>query len=282
MQKLVYSLFTLALLALALPATAQIRTPAASPAAKLVQDVGLNEITVEYSRPSAKGRTIFAADGLVPYGEVWRTGANQATKITFEDAATVGGKKVEAGSYAVLTKPMADKWEIMLFPYESGSWNSYTEKTPAVSFTTPAKSLPYQVETFTIDINNLTMDGATMEMMWDKTGVSFPITTDVNTKVMADIDRVMAGPSANDYYAAASYLHSVGKDLNRALEYVKKANSMGDPRFWMVRTEALIQADLGNKKEAIAAAKRSMELAQKAGNMDYVRMNEKSIKEWNK
>lgn len=245
--------------------------------------IGLTDVHVEYSRPGVKGRTIFAADGLVPYGEIWRTGANQATKITFSKKVTVAGEDVPAGSYAVLTKPMADQWEVMFFPYETGSWNSYVDKTPAVTVTAKTEQFPGKVENFTIIIDEYTMDGANLYMMWDQTMVALPIMTTAKEDVKASIERTMAGPSVNDYFNAASFLSDNG-DNKQALEYVKKANMMsGDaPKYWMVRREAVILGDLGMKKEAIAAAKKSLELAKAAGNMDYVRMNEKSLKEWMK
>jgi tetratricopeptide (TPR) repeat protein len=112
--------------------------------------------------------------------------------------------------------------------------------------------------------------------------VPVKITADSDKTVMASIEKVLAGPSGNDYFNAASYMHDSGKDLNKALEYVRKATQVASPAFWQVRRESLILADLGRKAEAIEAAKKSLELAKVANNMDYVRMNEKSIAEWTK
>lgn len=276
-------IFTLAVAVFALLFTvsldAQIKTPPASPTVKMETSIGLTDVHVEYSRPGMKGRKIFAADGLVPFGEVWRTGANQATKLTFGGDVMVGGGELKAGSYAVLTKPMADSWEVMLFPYETGSWNSYTSKDPAAVVKVMSQKSGIKAETFTISIQNYTMDGADIVMMWDETMVALPVKTKVKEAVMANIDQVMAGPSMNDYYQAASFLADNG-DKKKALDYINKAVEMGGdtPRYWMVRRQALIHADLGMKETAMGAFKRSMELAKKAGNMDYVRMNEKSLK----
>ncbi len=261
---------------------AQINTPAASSAAMFKQTVGLTEVSAEYARPNVKGRTIFAKDGLVPFGEIWRTGANAATKISFSDDVKVGGADVKAGDYAILTKPNATEWQVMMFPYEGRSWGSYVEKNPAASFAVATKAMDHKAESFTIAVNNVATTSATIDIMWDKTMVSIPLEVDVDTKVMADIERVMAGPSAADYYAAGTYYHESGKDLNKALEMVQKATKVDNPRFWQVRREALILADLKRTKEAITTAKLSMELAEKAGNQDYVRMNKKSIAEWSK
>lgn len=284
MRKQLFStLMVLLALLLVTPAQAQIKTPSASPTAKLETTVGLTDVHVLYSRPSMKGRTIFGDGGLVPFGEIWRTGANQATKVTFGDDVMVAGNKVTAGDYAVLTMPAKGEWTVMFFPYESGSWNSYKEKEPAVKVMAKSMNLGSAVETFTIDVNNMTMDGAHLVMSWAKTAVHVPVKAMVKEQVMANIDRVMAGPGAGDYYSAATFIHDAGDDNKRALEYVQKANKMNDtPRYWMVRREAMILGDLGMKKEAIAKAKESLELAKTAGNMDYVRMNEKSIKEWSR
>ena len=259
---------------------AQIVTPAASPSAKITQMVGLTEVTIEYSRPSMKGRTIFSADGLVPFGKVWRTGANSATKVSFSDDVTINGEKLAAGSYAILSVPNATAWDISFYNYESSNWGSYVEKEAALTVNVPSQTLGINLETFTINIDALSHTGALMQLGWANTGVALQIGVDVESKVMASIDRVMAGPSQNDYYAAASYYHDAGKDLKQALKWINMATAGDSPRFWQVRRKALILADLGMKKEAIAAAKQSLELAKAAGNDDYVRMNEKSIKTW--
>ena len=280
MRKVFTNLLALAVLCLlAIPAEAQIQTPAASPGAEFSTTVGLTDITLNYSRPSKKGRTIFAKDGLVPYGKLWRTGANAATKFTFGDDVKIGGKAMKAGSYAVLTIPSPEKWVVNLYPYESGNWGSYREKDPTVSISAVASTMDVEVETFFIDINDVAGNKANIYLVWDNTAVAIPLEVEVDKTVMASIERTMAGPSQNDYYQAATYLHESGKDQKKALEYIQKANAK-DPKFWQVRREALILADMGMTSKAIEAAKKSKMLAEKAGNDDYVRMNEKSIAEW--
>lgn len=258
----------------------QIRTPAPSPTGTVKQAVGLTDVEIVYSRPGIKGRTIFAKDGLVPYGEMWRTGANAATKITFSDDVKVGGENMEKGSYAVLTKPEASQWTFYFYPYESGNWSSYVEKDPAAKFMVKTSKISEKVESFTIGIGHLSMEGAHIVFSWENTKVAVPLAVEVRDRVVADIDRVLAGPSANDYFRAAAFMHDAGMDLNKALMYVQKATQSENARFFHHRREAIILADLGKTAEAIKAAKKSMELAKKAGNDDYVRMNEKSIKEW--
>lgn len=259
--------------------TAQINTPAPSPTAKMEQEVGLTTVMVEYSRPSAKGRTIFAADGLVPYGEMWRTGANSATKVTFSDDVKVAGKDLAAGSYAVLTKPGASVWNIHFHKYDKGSWSSYKDKIPALAVDAKPVKMNNMVETFTINIGHVEMDKAHLEIMWANTMVAIPFMVEVDAKVEADIKSVMGGPSRGEYYAASRYYYDAEKDDKQALEWIEKANEM-DAKFWQLRLESQILARMGKHIDAIAAAERSKETATKEGNQDYVRRNEESIKEW--
>jgi len=261
---------------------AQIQTPAASPAGKVVQTVGLSDVTVEYSRPSMKGRTIFGADALVPNGKFWRTGANAATKITFSDDVMIEGSKVEAGSYAILSTPGDKMWTINFYPYESGNWGSYVEKTPSAVVGVKVMESGMKMETFTILFDELTSNSAVMKMLWSNAVVPVKLSVEVDEKVMKNIESVMAGPSANDYYAAASYYHSEGKDLNKALEWINKATEGPEKRFWQVKRKSEILADLGKYKEAIKSAELSRNLAQEAGNDDYVKMNTDNINKWSK
>ena len=263
-------------------ATGQVLAPAASPSAKAIQKVGLTDIEIQYSRPGKKGREIFGTDGLVPYGKIWRTGANAATKITFSDDVKVAGKTLSKGSYAILSKPNTGSWAVHFYPYETGNWNSYVEKEPAVVVNAKSTKTPGTVETFTISIDDISMTGAHLVFAWENTRAAIPVGVEVHERVMASIEKVMAGPKANDYFQAASYMHESGGDLKKALAYIQKATKGDNAQFFQVRREALILADLGRKKEAIAAAKRSLELSKKAGNDDFVRLNEKSIKEWSK
>jgi hypothetical protein len=273
-------LFFLCLMAgFAFQVNAQISTPSASPGAKFMQSVGLTEVTVEYSRPSMKGRKIFAADGLVPYGDIWRTGANSATKITLSTDAKIGGADVKAGSYAILTKPMADKWTVMFFPYESSNFGSYMEQEPAATATAQVMENPTTIESFMITVDGLTNNGAMLIMGWENTLAGLAIEVPTKKMAMASIDRALSGPSTNDYYAAAAYYQSEGMELKKAHEYVLKANAE-NPQYWMLRLQSQIEADLGMYKDAVATAKKSLEKAKSAGNNDYVRMNEANIKKW--
>jgi hypothetical protein len=276
---LVFALF------LAAQSFAQIKTPAPSPTAKVSQMVGLTEFNLEYSRPSMKGRTIFGSGegALVEYGKWWRTGANRATKLSFDTDVTIGGSEMKKGTYAILTKPGAEKWTVNFYEYKSGSWSSYKEAEPKASFEVKSGKMPMEIETFTIMFGGFGQGTAKLHMMWEKTMVSMAIDTKVDAMVMKNAEKVLAGPSANDYYALGSYMYDSGKegkDLEKALEYVQKATKVEKPRFWQVRKESLILAKLGKYKDAIKAAKKSLALAEEAKNADYIKMNKNSINEW--
>jgi len=281
MNKLSLTLFAmLCCMAFSLQVQAQLPTPAPSPFASLETTVGLTDVAIEYSRPGVRGREIFAAGGLVPYGEIWRTGANAATKLTFSRDVMLGGKDLKAGSYALLTKPGADEWEVMLFPYEGGNWGSYVEKDPAATFTASVGKAGHRYETFTIDVNDISHDAAKINILWEYTLVSLPLSVHTDKQVKGAFDKMMAGPTTGEYYAMGNYLLDSGQDLDKALEYVQKATKGDNPAFWQVHREALILGELGRYNEAVKTAERSMELAETAGNMDYVRLNQKAIEEW--
>lgn len=274
-------LILLFIITLSLNVSAQIETPQPSPFTKVEQKVGLTDVTLEYSRPGMRGREVFG--NLVPYGEVWRTGANANTTITFEDDVVIAGQNLKAGSYALYTIPGPKSWEVIFYS-ETNNWGT-PEKWDEANIELAAKAevseLPFEMETFTIFLDDLKNESAVLNFVWDNTVASLPIEFPTDDITMASIDRVMNGPTANDYFAAATYYHDSGKDNKKALEWVNKALEMQEePGFWVLRKKSLIQADLGMKKEAIATAKLSLAAAEKAGNKDYVKMNQDSLKEW--
>lgn len=261
--------------------SAQIETPAASPTGTISQRVGLTDIKIEYSRPSVKGRVIFGE--LVPFDQVWRTGANASTKITIGDNATIGGNEIKKGTYALYTIPGKRDWTI-IFNKNTEHWGAedYKQEEDAFRLTVKPTSLSDKVETFTIEIGNITSSSADISLMWDNTKVTFTITLDTDSKVMESINSKMAGPSSGDYYAAARYYFDTKKDLKKALEWVNKSIELGGDKYWIVRQKALIQAALGDYAGAIASAELSLTMAKKDDNAEYVRMNQKSIDEWRK
>ena len=261
---------------------AQIETPQPSPLQKIEQKVGLTDVSVEYSRPSMRGRTVFG--NLVPYGKLWRTGANQNTMVTFSTDVMIGGKTVKAGSYAIFTTPNKDNWEVVFYS-DTNNWGTpqnWDESKVAAKVTAEVYDIPMDIETFTISFDDLTNDSAVLGIMWEKVYVGVKIEVPTDKKVSAAIEKVMNGPSADDYYAAARYYLESGKDINQAVVWMDKAIEMtkDNPRFWWLRQQSLIKAKAGDKKGAIKAAKASLEGAEKAGNADYIKMNKDSLKEW--
>lgn len=265
---------------LGLQVSAQIETPAPSPFCKIEQMVGLTKVTLEYSRPGVKDREIFG--GLVPYDNPWRTGANAVTKVGFNTDVMFGEVKLEKGDYALITTPGKEMWTFHFFPYESSSWSSYLEDGAEGTkvMVEPVTIENVHVESMTLMIDELRNGSATFYLIWDDVYVGTEFTVPTDEMVMSSIEEVMSGPSARDYYAAASYYHSEDKDLAQALDWMNKAIEMGEERYWMLRQKSLIQAKLGMKSEAIATAKRSLELAEEAGSEEYIRMNKESIAEW--
>jgi len=280
MKKLIFSL--LLTVAFSFGALAQIQTPAASPEQTLTQSVGLSSVTVQYSRPAMRGRAIFG--DLVPMDKLWRTGANKNTLVTFESDATVGGSPLKAGTYALYTVPSKDEWTVYFYT-DTENWGlpkPWDESKIAAVYKVKAQSLDSSVESFTITIDKVADSGAHLTISWENTSVAIPFGFDTESAVMQTIERTMNGPAAGDYYQAAVYYLNADKDINKAKIWIDKAIAMSEPAYWYYRQKALIYAKSGDKKGAIAAAERSMELAQAAGNQDYVAMNKKSLAEWTK
>lgn len=274
----------LSLLLLAVVATfslnAQVETPAPSPYSKLKQTVGLTDVVLEYFRPSMKGRKIFG--GLVPYGQVWRTGANARTKITFKDHIMINGDTLKKGTYAIFTKPNIDSWKVYFYTDHAGGGvpRDWSEAKIALTATVPVQKMPMPIQSFTMTFDDLKDDGATLGMLWEDVYVGVPFNVPTDAKASESIAKIMAGPSANDYFNSASYYRNTGKDLNQALTWIDKAVKMRKGAFWMMREKSLILAAMGKKKEAIEAATMSMNVAKEAGNDNYVNMNKASIAEW--
>lgn len=265
-------------------ANAQIKTPAPSPVCKISQEAGLLKIDVEYSRPSAKGRKVFG--DLVPFGEMWRTGANASSKVTFTEDVKVAGAPVPKGTYALYTIPGEKEWQVIFYKNTTfwGTPEPKDYKEEDVQAKVKVASMPIRdlVETFTIGVSNIRNASADLEISWEYTKVVVPVTFDTDTKVMKAIEATMSGPAANDYNAAARYYYEEKKDMAQALVWVDKALEKGGEKFWILRLKANILAELGRYKDAIAVAEKSTELAKKEGNEDYPRMNDKSIMEWSK
>ena len=276
--------FVSAILAIAFGSVSNAQlAPQPSPSGKLEQKVGLTDVSVEYSRPSKRGRVVFG--DIVPFGEVWRTGANENTKFTNSDVLIFGKDSLKPGTYALYTKPGKDSWDLIFYT-DVENWGTpevWDDKKVALKVNAKVKNLGETVETFTISFDGLeSVNGGTLTLKWDQTSVSFPFTVPTDAKVMANINKMMAGPSANDYISAASYYLENKKDLKKALEWATKAADMNPEAFWIFRTKSLIQAELGDKKGAIESAKKGLALSEKTKYDNYTKMFNDSIKEWSK
>lgn len=276
-------LFVLAMMLANYFTEAQIKTPAPSPKATLTQTVGLTEVIINYSRPSAKGRSVFG--DLVPFGKLWRTGANENSTISFSEDVTISGKVLAKGKYAIFTIPKADNWEIIFYAV-TDNWGTpevWDETKVALKANATAEMTDRNVESFTIGINNLDLNFAILELSWEKTYVALKFEVSTQKSTLANIEKVLAGPTAGDYFSSAQYLFQSNVDVAKALVYVNKALDMKQEKpFRYLRLKSLIQAKSGDKKEAIETAKLSLSAAEIAKNQDYVKMNKESIEEWSK
>jgi tetratricopeptide (TPR) repeat protein len=256
-------------------ADAQLKTPAPSPTQNIKQDFGLGTVELSYSRPGVKGRKIFG--DLVPYGQVWRTGANNATTLTFGDEVIVGDKKIPAGKYGLLTIPDKSNWVVILSKKtDITSPADYKQDDDVVRVTVPVKSLKDPVETFTIQFANVKPSTCELQLLWAKSMVALPIATEIDSKIMANINAAMKTEKP-PYFQAAMYYLDNGKDLNQAKEWFSKAAEGNPKAFWIMHQWANCLARLGEKEEARAKARQSRELAAEAKNDDYVKLNDKLL-----
>lgn len=261
-------------------ADAQLKTPAPSPTQTIKQDFALSSIELSYSRPGMKGRKIFG--DLVPFEKIWRTGANTATTLTFGEEVIIGGVKVKAGKYGLLSIPDKKNWTLIITKQlDVTSPDAYKQDQDVVRVEAKTMNMVESLESFTMQFANVKPNSCELHIMWDKTAVALPITADVEAKVMAQIDQMM-NKDTRPYYNAAMYYMDNGKDLNQALSWFDKAVEMQPTAFWMHHQRANCLAKLGKKDEAKASAEKSMALAKEQKNNDYVKLNEKLIAELNK
>ncbi len=261
------------------PKEPKIEFPQASPSATVKERVGITDVEIEYSRPGVKDRKIFG--GLVPFGEVWRTGANSATKITFGTSVNFGGTEVPAGSYALFTIPESGEWTVILNKAE-GQWGSYAydAKNDLVRVKVKPVALTEMVETMTLSLSDLRDDAATLNITWDKTRVPIKLQTNLVAVLVPQIEAAMAGPGKKPYFDAAMFYYAHDLDLKKAVGWIDEAIKQQPDALWMIYRKGLILAKLGDKPGALAAANQSLELANKAGGSigaEYKRLNEALI-----
>ena len=261
----------------------QINTPRVSPASEVEQMVGLTEIEIEYSRPSMRGREVFG--NLVPFGKVWRTGADNSTKISFDTDVIISGKTVQSGTYSIFSIPNKESWEIIFYS-DVELWGVPRDwSDDKIVFSSIYKVNKINtVETFTISFNDLTNNDVNMNISWENTSVDIKIDVPTRSMVEKDISNVLNdNPKASDYYAAAVFYRQENVNLSQALLWMNKAIEMFEnPRFYHYRQQSLLMAANNKFSDAIDAANKSLDDAIKADNQGYVKMNRQSIAEWSK
>ena len=262
---------------------AQLKTPQASPKSTVFQTVGLTDVEIVYCRPAARGRAVFG--NLVPFGKVWRTGANENTTISFSEDVTIEGKVLPKGKYALYTIPKIESWEVIFYSTTNnwGTPEAWNEANVVLRTTVKEEALTKPVESFTISFSNLDANFAYLDMAWENSSVSMKFEVPTQKVTLANIEKALAGPTSGDYFSAAQYIFQSNGDNAKALTYVDKALEMSTEKpYWYNRLKSLIQAKLGDKKAAIETAKLSLAAAETAKNQDYVKMNKESIAEWSK
>ncbi|MEZ7496515.1 DUF2911 domain-containing protein [Leeuwenhoekiella aequorea] len=267
-------------IAFSLATQAQIQTPSASSHAMMEQVVGLTTVKVDYSRPNMRGREVFG--NLVPYGKIWRTGANATTKFTVDKPVVIADKELAKGTYSIYTIPGEDMWEVIFYTDDANPLlTEFEDSKVALRTMVETVDMPMDMETFTIVIDDVMTDSAVLSILWANTIVPIKFNVLTDKEVLASIDQTLSGPASGDYFNAAVYYLNSGKDIDKAKTWMDKAMSMNkNPRFWELRQQSLVLAKAGDKKAAIEAAKKSLAGAKEAGNADYIKMNTDSLKEW--
>ncbi|MGM8363438.1 DUF2911 domain-containing protein [Flavobacterium sp. ARAG 55.4] len=262
---------------------AQVRIPETSPKAIVKQVVGLTDVEIVYSRPSARGRAVYG--NLVPFGQLWRTGANDNSTISFSDDVVINGKTLKKGKYALYTIPNIQSWEVVFYT-KTDNWGTpkeFDESKVALKTTVKEEALPKPVETFTLAINNLESSAATLDISWENSYVSLKFEVPTKKLAIASIEKTLAGPAPEEFYTAAQYYYQSNSDIDKGREYIDKAVEMSkNVPFYYLRLKSLIQAKQGDKKGAIETAKWSISASEAAGNKEYVEMNKASIEEWSR
>ena len=241
----------------------ELKLPSLSPSSTITQEFSTSKIEVTYSRPSMRGRKVFGE--LVPFGSVWRTGANAATKITFAEDVQIGGRTIKPGTYSLYTVPSATEFEVIING-ATGSWipGGFPKSEDVVRLTVPAKTLDRDVETLTLQFSNITYSSCTIDIMWERTMVSVPVLVSNQDRLVKAIDRAITNPNI-PYQQAATYLYESGQELEKALEYAGKALERNPNAYWLAMLKARIAAKLGRNDVAREAANKTIELVRGTG-----------------
>jgi hypothetical protein len=278
MRKTILSLATVAMIFLGTELSqAQVQLPPASSTTTIIQGLGIKNIILSYQRPNAKGRKIFG--DLVPYNEVWRTGANNIPTLTLDEEVEIEGNKVPAGTYGLFTIPTLSEWTVILSknPKQWGAYQ-YKQEDDFLRFKVKPQKLAKKVETFTISFEDVTINSTKVTLSWENTQVAFSIKTDQSKEIMESIEHAMKG-ERKPYFQAAQYYYTSNLDIAKAAEWVKLADqgNTGAPhiKYW----KSLILNKAGDKAGARKAAEEGIEMAKKANNPEYVKLNTQALKE---
>lgn len=261
---------------------AQIRMPQPSTTQKISQDFGLGRIDLTYSRPNVKGRALLKDNSeLAPLGQLWRTGANAATRLYFTDKVTMGGSSLDTGSYVLYTVPGKEYWEIVINKgLTNWGTDGYKQSEDVVRFKVRATKMNgAPVESLTFQFANVQPESLELHLMWGNTAVSIPISTNVKDRIRAQVEKALGAETVNPnaYSAAATFYYEWDKNLDKALVNIKKATDANPKAFWLFLQTAKIQKDLGDKVGAKASAEKCITIATEAKNDDYVRMAKELI-----
>ena len=267
----------------------QLTHPRASPAATVIQEIGFTTIKVDYSRPAVRGRKVFGnlsdgKKGLVPYGRIWRVGANESTKITIDTDVSILGNVLPKGKYALYAFPEENEWEVV-FHKNTAHWgdgrNNYNPEEDAFRVKIKPNSEASFQENFLISIDNITHNGADMIWSWENTQVVIPFAVDTKGMMEEQIEKALQpGPSAQTYYEVARYYVEQGTNYPEALKYLNKALELGGDTYYFHRVKSVAEAALKDYKSAIKSAQKSLEISEGLGKDEFVLMNQKNIDLW--
>lgn len=259
------------------PVLAQVLLPSPSTTQTIKQDFGVGNIELTYSRPSAKGRMVFG--DLVPYGKLWRTGANEATRIVFTSPVEIGGKRIDTGTYVLYTIPSEESWEIIINKgIHNWGVDGYNENADVVRFAVAATKTPIKTETFTMQFANIKPESCELQLLWEKKIIAISITTNIKNKLKAQLEAALL-TNKKPYWEAAQFYFEYDRNLSKALENINKATEENPTAFYMFLYKAKIQKEMGNNIGAMQSSKTSLALSKDAQNEDYIKMNEQLQKE---
>jgi hypothetical protein len=277
MRKTYLLVATMLLACLSYKSYAQIpRIPEASSTQTIIQDFGLGKITVTYSRPNVKDRKIFGS--IIPWGEVWRTGANAATTITFTEKVLVEGHSVPPGTYSFFSIPEKNEWTIILNKVVK-QWGAYSYKQSEdfLRFVIKPIRVSEKRETFTMAFANTTTKATDMYLVWDKTAAMIHLETDDDAKITANIDELMKGDRKPYYFNAIQYYYENNKDVDKALGWVYEAEKIDPKGPWYKLWKSRLLLRKGDKPGAIAAAEEGIALSKASKDDEYARLNKEAL-----